>query len=494
MRSKLREILFPADTTRLLLHWFGGITLLSVFIAIATNMLYLAGIPAVLLLGYVTIVDYKQIFYLLIFSIPLSTEIFLPNGLSTDLPTEPLIVGLMLVFLFLVASRKQLLDQLFLRHPITLLLLLHVFWGFFTVLTAHDQTVALKFMLAKTWYVFTFYFLGSLVLREVKDYKRFVWTMFVPLLATVVIIIIRHGMLGFGFDTIYQVLHPFYRNHVSYAAIMAVFIPFIWFLRYYYLSYSRKWWILMGAIVIILLGIQLSYTRAAYVGVFIAVGAYFLIRWKLARYALILSVIGVVIGLTYMANNNKYLEFAPNYETTIAHSDFNSLVEATYQLEDISTMERFYRWLAGFNMVQTEPIHGFGPGNFYFYYKGYTVLSFETYVSHNPEGSGIHNYYLMLAVEQGLPGLILFLALVFYAIIRAEQIYHREKDPQVQWIIMSAVLSLIVILALLLINDLIETDKIGSFFFIILALLVHFDVRMLSSGKKSDTTDAASSN
>ena len=47
--------------------------------------------------------------------------------------------------------------------------------------------------------------------------------------------------------------------------------------------------------------------------------------------------------------------------------------------------------------------------NFYPNYQARTVRSFTTYVSDNPERSGIHNYYLMTAVEQGIPGLLVYL-------------------------------------------------------------------------------------
>lgn len=490
MRSRIKDILLPNDTTTRLVHWFSLTVLLSLLTAIASEQYYLVAIPPFLLLVFLTVVDFSKVYYLLLFCIPLSTEIFLPNGLSTDLPTEPLIVGLMFVFLVCFFSPQSKFDSQVLKHPITLLLLLHVAWGFFSTITSHDVIVSFKFMLAKTWYICTFFFLTTIILRNYKDYLTALWCIFIPLMLTILIIIVKHATLGFAFDTIYQVLHPFYRNHVTYAAIMAVFIPILWFWRYFYPTYSFKWWLLVGSILIMLAAIQLSYTRAAYLAVFIAIGAYYIIRWRLTKYVLVAAVIVVVAGLNYLAKDNTYLEFAPNYETTVAHTDFNNLVEATYQLEDISTMERVYRWVAGFNMINTEPLIGFGPGNFYFFYKGYTVRSFETYVSDNPEQSGIHSYYLMLAVEQGIPGMLIFVALVFYSLLAAERMYHQIPGKEEQWMVMAGILSFIVILSLLLINDLVETDKIGSFFFIILAILVNQELSLL---KKDDVKEEVSS-
>ena len=86
--------------------------------------------------------------------------------------------------------------------------------------------------------------------------------------------------------------------------------------------------------------------------------------------------------------------------------------------------------------------------------------------------------------------MILFVILVFYTLLAAERMYHQLPKKESRWIVMSGVLSLIVILSLLLINDLIETDKIGSFFFIILALLVNQELSLL---KKNDAKEEVSS-
>jgi O-antigen ligase len=107
-------------------------------------------------------------------------------------------------------------------------------------------------------------------------------------------------------------------------------------------------------------------------------------------------------------------EYAPDFDRTVTHYEFDNLIEATAKGEDISTMERVYRWVAGLHMISEKPVFGFGPGNFYNFYHSYTVTSFETYVSDNPEKSGIHSYYLMTVVEQGFPGLLFFLALSFF--------------------------------------------------------------------------------
>jgi O-antigen ligase len=160
----------------------------------------------------------------------------------------------------------------------------------------------------------------------------------------------------------------------------------------------------------------------------------------------------------------------------VSHFNYDNLLAATYKLEDISTMERVHRWVAGGRMLADKPLIGFGPANFYNTYQDYTLNEFQTYVSNNPEKSGIHNYYLMMAVEQGIFGLLIFLALLIAALIRGEALYHRMKDEKSKIIVLAALICIVVSCSILLINDMLEADKIGPIFFFSLSVLVIYDV------------------
>ncbi|HMQ46302.1 MAG TPA: O-antigen ligase family protein [Saprospiraceae bacterium] len=456
---------------------YAAAMLLTLFVGIAAEWYFLAAVPAVLLLIFLTVVDFRAVFFLMLACIPLSTELVLPNGFGTDVPSEPLMIGLMLVGILYAIRYGRTLQSNFIQHPITLLLFVHLAWIAFSTFTSSELIISVKFLLAKIWYVAAFFFVAGLMLKTPRDFKLFFWVIFIPLLFTVVTTVIRHAAFGFSFKDVYQVLHPFYRNHVAYASIIVVFMPYVWFLRLEYNKGSWKRNAIFWSLPILLLAVQMSYTRAAYVALFIAIGAYFIIRLRWTKWILLLAALGTVLGLTFMATQNRYLEYAPNFETTVSHQDFNNLITATYEMEDISTMERLYRWVAGFQMSIEKPLVGFGPGNFYTFYKSYTVTSFQTYVSDNPDQSGIHSYYLMTMVEQGVPGLLLFVLLLAYALLHGEQLYHQTPQASDKRMVMAVLLSLIVIAALLLINDLIETDKIGSFFFLALALLVNLDIK-----------------
>ena len=197
---------------------FALIFTIAWFISLVENQwLWLLLIPVSLIIWF-SIIDFKIIFFLLLFFIPLSTEITFDNGLGTDLPTEPLIIGLMGIGLlyFLIHFKKM--GSNFLTHPITLLIYLHLFWTFFTSLSSYSILISLKFLLAKIWYVCTFYFMAGYLLRTEKRIKRMFWVVLLPMILSVIVIWYRHSYYGFSFGDIHRVLHPFQRNHVNYAA------------------------------------------------------------------------------------------------------------------------------------------------------------------------------------------------------------------------------------------------------------------------------------
>ena len=460
-----------------LFRTYAAVTVASLLAAVGFESIFPAAIPPVLLLAYVAIVDFRQLFFLLLACIPFSIEYTFPNGFGTDLPTEPLMVGLMLIyFLYVAKSGFILRGGDFLRHPMTLLLILSLAWALVATMNSLDVFLSVKYMLAKVWYMVTFYFLGGVILQEKKDIQRFFWTLFIPLSMAVLITTLRHAAVGFSFQEVNYVMQPMFRNHVSYGCILAVFLPFIGLALTWQRPKSGVKWLLIGGFILFLLAIQLSFTRAAYGAVVGAAGFYFVVKYKWTRYFVAAAIIAIIGFVGFITSHDKYLDYAPRFDRTITHQNFDNLLEATAKGEDISTMERVYRWVAGFHMVANRPLTGFGPNNFFDFYKPFTVTKFKTYVSDNPDGSTVHCYYLLMAIEQGIPGTLLFFFLIFYVLLRGEKIYHKAKERWQRNTAMAVLLSFVTILILILINDLIETDKIGSFFFMNMAILINLDV------------------
>lgn len=461
------------STDRRIFYAYATVVLATLGAGLATGEYWLAALPAGLWVLAQAIMDFRRLFWLMVFCIPISFNIFLPGGFGTDLPTEPLAIGLTGLLVIHAARHWDEYDRSTFGHPIAWLLYLHLGWVLFTTLLSDGFLVSLKFSLAKIWYVGAYFLLPLLILRTPKKIELLVHCILWPLLFVAVQTLVRHGMYGFSFALQSKTMHPFMSEHVSYAGCLAVFTPWLFWLRWYRKQHGKStWWWAVLLLPVWLAAVYFSYTRAAFVALAMAGGAFYIIRWRLMKPVLALALIGAVVVSGFFLHDNKYLDYAPNFEKTITQESFDNLISSTYKLEDISTMERFYRWVAAGHMVPYRPWTGWGPGNFVEFYEGYTVNAFETYVSDNPGRSGIHSYYLMTLVEQGFPGLIIFLIYIFGALIIGERLYHRQTDPAARNAIMAALLAMLIVDAFNIINDQMETDKVGAQYLLNLAVLV----------------------
>lgn len=466
-------------TDKQIILWFGMLCILASVLAIGFDNYLFYGLPIGIITLATTFLDFKKIYYLLFASIPFSVEIYFSGGLATDIPTEPLMWLLMGVSLayFFINIRK--IDIAPLRHPISLLIITHVAWILVATIASEQFVFSFKQLLAKVWYVAVFYFLSLKILKnDISAIKKIFYPTFFSLVVVVLICLARHAMIDFSFMYVNSIVGPFFQNHVMYAVLPTTFMPYVWYSTYWHKRWSISWFLIIGCIFILLIGIQYSYTRTAYVALLIAFGSYYIIRWKLMKYMIALgTAVGLSFGI-YLVNSNKFMEYAPEFKKTISHETFDKMLNATYKMQDISTMERVYRWVAAGHMIADKPWMGFGPGNFYTFYKNYTVAAFRTFVSHNPERSSTHCYFIMLWVEQGVFGLLFFLMFNFWALLLGEKMFHKYKnDDFSRRISLMATLSLVIINAILIINDMVETDKIGSFFFLNIAILVALDLR-----------------
>lgn len=454
-----------------------GALLLVTLLGVVLDFLPLVFLPLGVVFILMLLYNLKWPYLLLFLMIPLSWEQEFSNGFGTDLPTEPLMVFLLGATLLYYMRYMRDISSKVLLNAVSLLLLAHYAWTWIACFFSDNVFVSVKFCLAKTWYIATFFFLSIIMLRHEGMVRKVLKIILAPLVVVVAIILYRHSLEGFSFESANFVMAPFFRNHVNSAALMSVFLPFVVYLLITTKSIvNRAYYV--GAILILLAGIYFSYTRAAHISIFLCLSFIPVVKWRLTKWGIGAAVIVAAIFISGLVEKNAYLDYAPEFEQTVSHQTFEDLVSATYEGKDISTMERVYRWVAAFHMFKDQPFMGFGPGNFYNFYKAYTVTTFRTYVSDNPEKSGVHCYYLMLLVEQGVIGLMFFLLLLCVALLKIEDLYHKVDTRRKRWFLLCLGMSMVTIILFQLINDLIETDKIGSIFFMSLACIVVMDLEV----------------
>jgi O-antigen ligase len=452
--------------------FFAAIFLSFISLAIGTSFYWIALIPFVIVFFYFGWQHLPFVFFLLIFSLPWSVEFNLNSSLGTDFPDEQLMWLTSALFLAYFIFRPSDAAAKW-KHPLVILLFFYFGWLIISVIFSTDSILSVKFFLAKSWYIVAFVFTPLLLFNNKKRIQLTGLTFLVSLLFVVVIILYRHAFLGFRFSDVNEAVSPFFRNHVNYSAMMVCSVPVL--IAAYQLSKRFRTSIVI-AIIIVLIALFFSYARGAWLALILAAVSYYLIKKKRLVIAFIMSSLLILASLLWISRSDRYLRFENDYRTTIFHKNFEEHLIATYKLKDVSTAERFNRWIAGVRMIKDKPLTGFGPNTFYNNYKPYMLPVFKTWVSDNEDHSTVHNYFLLTTIEQGLPGLLFILLLTGALLFYSEKIYHRVHDKFYKNAAMACGVMLVMILTVNFLSDLVETDKVGSLFFLCLATLVAIDV------------------
>jgi O-antigen ligase len=431
-------------------------------------------LPLALLLLLVLMQYPRLLFYVLLFSIPWSVEWAVNDSIGTDLPDEPLMVLMAFATIALLLTRRQLDTK---KIPSLLwLLILTIAWSVVPVLASTQVLLSLKFFLARSWYLLAFVGAPLLLQGDEKLIKHSAIVLFSSMLLVTCVGLYRHALLNFTFANINEAIAPFFRNHVNYSALLVFMVPMQ--VAFYRLANSKRLRrLLILSLVVVLAALYLSFARGAWLALIIGFFAFVLLRKRWLVKSYLLLVIAILCGTIWLSQNERYLQFAPKHDSTIFHENFAEHLVATYKGKDVSTAERFYRWVAGVRMSTDRPLIGFGPTTFTQHYKSYTVPAFRTWVSKNKEQSTVHNYFLLLLIEQGIPGLCFFLLLLGAMFWHAQTIYHRTTSSF--WKTTTAAIAVILAMqcALNFLSDLIETDKVGSVFYLCLAFLILADAK-----------------
>ncbi len=459
----------------ILLLLLGFAIMLATYLSIKLKHIELLAIPFVFLIILQAIYNYRTLFYLLFFTIPFSVHLEL-GSLSIDLPDEPLMILFLGISILSIVSGKHINWNARIK-TFYIILISIIFWMILTTISSTHIDRSLKFLFAKLWYLGAFVYMADVLINSKRDVRYIFWSMFSAQLVITTIILIRHAGENFSFDVSHGIVAPFFPNAVVYGATLALMLPWAWMMRTWYKKERLEYWIIVCGCLLLLLSIVLSYRRGAWLATALLPVVYILLNNKAFRGFTFASLGIIALLVVYLLQGNTYYRFAPKYENTVFHhGDFEGHLDATFQGKELSGMERLYRWVAAKNMIGENALLGTGPSTFNLEYKKYTDDAFRTYVSDNPEQSTTHNYFLMTFAEQGIVGGALFLILCIYMLIKAANVYHRIRDPEYKTLLVGALLSLITILFHSILNELIEVDKVGPFFWLSLVLIHKVDV------------------
>jgi putative inorganic carbon (hco3(-)) transporter len=216
-----------ADKTKL--KWIylacGAFIAINTFL-ISREFYWFALVPAVLLILFLSIVSLDAILFIIVFFTPLSYNLKDDSGIGVALsvPTEPLLFGAMMLFLFRVLYEGGF-DRKVSRHPITIAIYFYLAWMIITTLTSTMPLVSLKFFVSKLWFLCSFYFLATQLFRNYKNVKRYMWLYIISLTIVIFYTLYMHSQGGFAEQPAHTAMVPFYNDHTSYGAVLAMFLP-----------------------------------------------------------------------------------------------------------------------------------------------------------------------------------------------------------------------------------------------------------------------------
>jgi O-antigen ligase len=444
------------------------------------EMPYISAIPVLLIFAAITLNNFSYLFYFLVASLPISIDVFF-GSLSLSTPSEALMLTLTAIIVLLIINKRLKLNE-YLNNAILILIFLQLLLFTFNIFVSLAPVLSLKYLLAKLWFYTALIIIPLVVLRSEKDFKKTFWYFFVPLMLTVFYTIFNHALTGFGFEDVNSSARPFYVNHVIYACTLGMSLPFVVGAIGWYKENKLVRLILILSVIILLFAIITSYTRTTWLSIIAALAAIVVFNTKYLKLSIFVALIGVATFCYYLVDNNTYMKYAPNYQKTVFNQeDFGKHMEATVEMSDISGMERIYRWVAAVNLIKHNFWFGTGNNTFYPTYKSYANPAFVTYVSDNPEKSSTHNYFLMVFSEQGVFGFIIFSMIYLWSIIKTYSIYRRSNDKFIKTLMTSCFAVLVIFLVHLALGDMVEVDKNGGIFFVIISMIIMFDVKTKKS-------------
>ncbi|MCC6186983.1 MAG: O-antigen ligase family protein, partial [Chitinophagaceae bacterium] len=342
-----------------------GIGLLVLCVALFAglgNLLFLA-IPFGVLFVALLFFNWKTAFWLLLFFVPCSIQVwFLGDSLSTSLPDEPMMWLFLLLTMALIASKPNRIPEWFWRNSLTLIVVAQYLWLIVTVIYSHEPFFSVKFLAAKTWFLASFLIIPLFIFTDKKDWKKAFILIIVPTTLLTIVIFFKHWRLGFSFAKVQVAIRHLFYNHVDYSTFLSMTLPML-FIAFYLCK--KQMWLLrsfIGALIIFyLLALNLAYARAAVLAVLFSFTILAAIKWKAVNIIMPVFYAFVLFIGFYAANENTYINYRPDFHKTYMHKTFKEHIVATLKGNDMSSMERIYRWIAAIRMSQDEPLKGYGP-------------------------------------------------------------------------------------------------------------------------------------
>ncbi len=441
-------------------------------------------LPVFALAIYCVIYFPKQLLIFLVFATPLSfnfENIGAFGGIGFYFPTEPVLFGIMVLYIVRLLSgvkeRKELM-----RHPLTMAIVVNLIWISITAMTSTMPIVSFKFLLSRLWFILVIYFMINSFFKDEKFIYKFLKAYIFGLTITIVYTVFRHASRGFSEDAAHWVMWPFFKDHTSYGAIIALFYPLVVFLLYKARRYTFEQFFALAIFGVFTIGLILSYTRAAWVSLVGALFVYFLIKWRI-NYKLVLLA-GLVLFGFYLGFEEQITHQLRSNRQDSSNNITEHIQSITNISSDASNLERLNRWNSAMRMFEDKPILGYGPGTYMFKYAIFQKNADRTIISTNSgDGGNSHSEYLGPLSESGVLGTLTILIIFILSLTTGIRLYYQLDDkPFLKGIVLSIVLGLVTYYLHGILNNYLDTDKASVPVWGMMSILVAVEIYHIRSG------------
>jgi putative inorganic carbon (hco3(-)) transporter len=435
-------------------------------------------LPVALLVVWALIAHVESVLLFIVFATPLSINLeqLELGGLGISLPTEPLMVAVMLLFLLKLGIERDVVDPRIWRHPVTVVIIVQLVWMLFCITTSSLPLVSLKYLAARLWFVTTMYFMATRLFQRTENMPRFAWAYTCGLVIVIGYTLIRHAGLHFEHEPAHWVMEPFFKDHTSYGAIIAFFLPFAVTTAVAPALSAPKRVLAVIFLAALVLGMIFSYTRAAWVGVAAALGVLLLMRFRVPAWLVLGS--AVVLGGLYLVNRDQ-ITIALERNRDESSDDLAKHVSSISNISsDASNLERLNRWNCAMRMFEERPWTGWGPGTYMFQYAPFQAAEDKTIISTNfGTGGNAHSEFLGPLAEQGFPGMLLVIAVIAATSWTAVRLWCRLPSGLERRIVGAAFFGLITYYVHGTLNNFLDLDKASVPFWGFTAMIVVLDLK-----------------
>lgn len=472
--------MFRSNAIKITLFYLISISfiLLNLFFIVRKDSLLINALPVILGVALLAVFSFDKLIWVVVFFAPLSfplREIMPSLGFDMYLPTEPLLFGILILFVLKVVHDRKF-DRDILLHPVSMAIYINLIWIFLTSLTSTMPVVSFKFLLARIWFVVCLYLLTAKLFKGGRKMEKYVWLYLAAFMVVIFYSTYRHW--GYGLwdkQAAHYVVSPFYNDHTSYGAAVAMYLPFaatFAFSKFYSPNIRRIAFVVLG---ILLMAFVLSYSRAAWVSMIAGLVVWGIIKLKIRFQPIFITAI-VFIALIFSFQHQivMYLERNSDESSSNLMEHVSSISNIS---SDASNLERINRWSSAIRMFKDKPVFGYGPGTYMFQYAPYQLKRDRTIISTNAgDGGNAHSEYLGPLSESGVLGLITFLIILITVLYTGIHTYTRLKDPRLRSIILAAIVGLVTYYVHGFLNNFLDTDKLSVPFWGFTAMIVAADI------------------